>query len=108
MKAITLELEPYQIKTLEQMRDHHLVPYLREKAAALLKIASGKSIVDVAQHGLLKKRKTETVRGWVKAYNSHGIGGLYQLRRRQRAFSPYTGGRAAKPVGAKPGKLWAG
>jgi hypothetical protein len=88
MKTITLELEPYQFKTLEQMRDHHPVPYLREKAAALLKLASGKSIIDVAQHGLLKERKTDTVRGWVKAYRSHGLGGLYQACRRQRIFSP--------------------
>ena len=88
MKALTLELEPYQHKTLEQMRDHHPVPYLREKAAALLKIASGQSMAEVAAHGLLKKRKYETVRGWVHAYQQCGLGGLYQSRRRRRAFSP--------------------
>ena len=88
MKAITLELEPYQRKTLEQMRDHHPVPYLREKASALLKIASGQSLTAVAQFGLLKKRKYDTVRGWVQAYRLDGLGGLYQARRRRRAFSP--------------------
>lgn len=88
MKAIPLELEPYQHKTLEQMRDHHPVPYLREKAAALLKIASGQSIAEVAEHGLLKRRKSDTVRGWVHAYQQRGLGGLYQSRRRQRVFSP--------------------
>lgn len=88
MKAISLKLEPYQIKTLEQMRDHHPVPYLREKAAALLKIAGGQSVGAVAWGGLLKQRKADTVRGWVKAYRVHGLGGLYQACRRKRSFSP--------------------
>lgn len=88
MKANTLEFEPYQCQTLEQMRDHPPVPYLREKAAALLKIASGQSISDVAQNGLLKRRKVDTVRGWVKAYRGYGLGGLYQAHRRRRTFSP--------------------
>ncbi len=100
MKAITLELEPYQTKTLEQMRDHHPVPYLREKAAALLKIAGGQSLSEVAQHGLLKRRKLETVRGWVQAYRRKGLGGLYQRRRRRRTFSPPSRGGAAQAVGA--------
>lgn len=91
MKAITLKLAPYRIKTLEQMRDHHPTPYLREKAAALLKIAGGQSISEVARHGLLKKRKADTVGGWVKAYRLHGLGGLYQAGRRKRSFSPRTG-----------------
>lgn len=88
MKALTLNLEPYQTKTLEQMRDRHPAPYLREKAAALLKIASGQSVAEVAQHGLLKMRKPDTVRGWVKAYQRYGLGGLYQRYRRKRSFSP--------------------
>ncbi len=88
MKALTLKLEPYQIKTLEQMRDRHPVPYLREKAAALLKIASGQSIEVVAQFGLLRRRKAETVRSWVNAYKRNGIGGLYQRKRRKRSFPP--------------------
>ncbi len=88
MKALTLKLEPYQIKTLEQMRDRHPVPYLREKAAALLKVAKGQSIESVAQSGLLKKRNVETVRNWVNAYKRDGIGGLYQRERRKRSFSP--------------------
>ena len=56
MKRILLELELYQIKMLEQMRDRHPRPYLREKAAALLKIATGETVEEVAQKGLLKKR----------------------------------------------------
>jgi transposase len=88
MKALTLKLEPYQIKTLEQMRDRHPAPYLREKAAALLKVAGGQSIEAVAQFGLLKPRKADTVRGWVNAYQREGVEGLYQRKRRKRSFSP--------------------
>ncbi len=100
MKAITLELEPYQTQTLEQIRDHHPVPYLREKAAALLKIADGQSLWEVAEHGLLKRRTIETVRGWVQAYRRKGLGGLYQRRRCRRVFSPPTSGGAPQAVGA--------
>lgn len=88
MKAISLELEPYQQITLEQMLRHHPAPYLREKAAALLKIAAGQSVEEVARHGLLRPRKADTVRGWVHAYQRLGIGALYQKARRQRHFSP--------------------
>jgi hypothetical protein len=88
MKRIELKLEPYQTKTLEQMRDHHPVPYLREKAAALLKVAAGETVEAVAQRGLLKRRKVVTVRDWVKAYRDQGLGGLYQKQRRKRNFPP--------------------
>jgi hypothetical protein len=88
MKRLTLELEPYQVITLEQMRDRHPTPYLREKAAALLKVAAGEKMETVAEKGLLKKRKSATVRGWVTAYREHGLGGLYQPKRRERGFSP--------------------
>lgn len=88
MKRLTLELEPYQVITLEQMRDRHPTPYLREKAAALLKIAAGEKVEEVAERGLLKKRKIATVRGWITSYQEHGLGGLYQPVRRERGFSP--------------------
>jgi len=88
MKHLTLELEPYQVKTLEQMRNRHPTPYLREKAAALLKIAAGEAINEVAEKGLLKKHQVATLRSWVKTYQQHGLGGLYQRERRGRDFSP--------------------
>lgn len=88
MKRISLELEPYQIKTLEHMRDRHPKPYLREKAAAILKVAAGEKVEDVAEKGLLKPRKVATVRGWIKAYQSAGLGSLYQPIRHRRVFSP--------------------
>jgi transposase len=88
MKRIRIELEPYQLVTLEQMRDRHPRPYLREKAAAILKVAAGETVEEVAQKGLLKRRKVATVRGWVKSYRDQGLGGLYQQQRRKRDFSP--------------------
>lgn len=88
MKALSLQLEPYQQLTLEHMRDRHPVPYLREKAAAMLKIAAGEKVEEVAHSGLLKPRKADTVRGWLKAYQRHGLGGLYQQPRRRRLFPP--------------------
>lgn len=95
MKRIKLELEYYQLKTLEQMRDRHPTPYLREKAAALLKVAAGEAVEDVAETGLLKRRKAVTVRGWVKSYQEYGLGGLYQKERRVRDFSPSTDRRTS-------------
>lgn len=96
MKALSLELEPYQQQTLECMRDRHPVAYLRERAAALLKIAAGQKVEEVARSGLLKSRKADTVRGWIKGYQRDGLGSLYQQPRRGRVFSPPADGRAVE------------
>jgi len=53
---LCLVLSAPQIKELEQARDHHPLPYVRERAAALLQIAAGQAGRQVAQHGLLKPR----------------------------------------------------
>lgn len=90
----TLELRYRERLTLEEMRDHHPVAYLRERAGALLKIADGMSPHAVALHGLLKKRKPDTVYAWLNAYEQYGICGLYQKPRRQRFFLPCKGSRA--------------
>jgi len=39
------------------LRDHAPKPYLRERAAALLKVADGQPVYKVAREGLLKHRK---------------------------------------------------
>ena len=85
-----LELNDVQRETLEAMRDHHPKPHMREKAAALLKIAGGQSINEVAEHGLLKARNWKTVARWVDRYEATGLGGLYIAHGRGRpaAFSP--------------------
>lgn len=64
--------------------------YLRERAAAILKIADGMSANQVAQHGLLRKRQVDTVCDWVHRYQAEGIAGLHirSGRGRKPAFSP--------------------
>jgi hypothetical protein len=81
--------EPARI-TLEQMREHHPKPYMRERAAALLKIAEGQAPAAVAQTGLLKRRDPDTVYSWVDRYLEGGICGLYLKKGRGRkpAFFP--------------------
>lgn len=76
-KKRELSLDENQETTLMEMRDHHPKPYMRERAAAVLKIADGKSINWVAQEGLLKPRDWETVANWLNAFESDGLGGLY-------------------------------
>lgn len=72
-----LKLTDFEETTLIEMRDHHPKPHMRERAAALLKIAGGKSVNWVAQEGLLRERKWDTVAGWLNDYEAVGLGGLY-------------------------------
>ena len=72
-----LELREYEEKSLLEMRDHHAKPHMRERAAALLKIAEGKSVNWVAQEGLLRARNWETVASWLNAYEQEGLRALY-------------------------------
>jgi len=69
----TLELTAQQRAELEDLRDHADKPYLRERAAAILKIADGESPAAVARSGLLKRRKPDTVYGWLNRYEAEGI-----------------------------------
>lgn len=82
-----LSLSAPQRATLEAMRDRHPKPYLRERAAALVKIADGMTPRQVALHGLLRRRDPSAVNRWLAAYQTHGLGGLYQGPNR-RVFSP--------------------
>ena len=45
---------------LEEIRDTHPSPYMRERAASILKVAGGMSAHAVAKFGLLKERKPDT------------------------------------------------
>jgi hypothetical protein len=89
-RVYILILEEAERITLEEMRDHHPKAYLRERAAALLKVEAGASIQAVAERGLLRRREWETVGAWVKRYEQQGIGGLYLRKGRGRkpAFPP--------------------
>lgn len=75
-KRRELSLTPEQQEELIGHRDHHQRPDVREKAAALLKIAEGASPHWVAKSGLLKPRDPDTVYGWLQIYLDEGFAGL--------------------------------
>jgi hypothetical protein len=61
----TLALSWEQRRELEAHRGHDSRPSVRERCAALLKIAQGKAPYWVARHGLLLARQPDTVYGWL-------------------------------------------
>lgn len=69
----TLELTDTQRVELEHARDHDPRPYVRERCAALLKIASGLSPHAVARSGLLKPRDPDTIYEWLNWYERLGF-----------------------------------
>lgn len=71
-----LHLSEAQRAELEQGRDHDGRPYVRERCAALLKIADGQAAYAVARSGLLKARKAETLYRWIAWYEKGGYAGL--------------------------------
>jgi hypothetical protein len=72
----TLTLNPDQRQELLRARDHDPRPAVRERCAALLKIAEGQSPYAVARQGLLRPRDPDTVYGWLDYYQDRGLPGL--------------------------------
>lgn len=87
---LTIELTPEQRQELEAIRKHDPLPYRRERATALLKIADGQSGRQVALHGLLQERDPDTVYSWVRRFQEEGVRGLQIKpgRGRKPAFFP--------------------
>jgi transposase len=85
-----LTLTPAQRDELVCLRATASKPYLRERAAALLKIADGLSAATVARTGLLRPRQPDTVYRWFHRYQAEGVAGLDDRpgRGRKPAFSP--------------------
>jgi transposase len=75
---------------LTRLRDAAQQAYVRERAAALLKVADGLSAARVARQGLLRPRKPDTVYSWIDRFIDEGIAGLQMRagRGRKPAFSP--------------------
>lgn len=69
----TLELDCDERAKLLEHRDHDPRPFVRERCAALLKIAEGMSPHAVARHGLLKARDPDTVYEWLTWYERLGF-----------------------------------
>ena len=72
----TLKLSARQRATLKEYRNHDPRPDIRERCAALLKIADGQSPHAVARRGLLRERDPDTVYSWLNRYEKEGIEGL--------------------------------
>lgn len=72
----TLVLSEQETAELVERRDHDSNPQVRERCAALLKIAAGSSAHAVAQTGLLKRRDPDTVYQWLDYYTEGGIAQL--------------------------------
>ena len=89
-KPLIITLTAEQKRELEHARDSHQRPYVRERAAAILKITEGKSGRQVALRGLLKRRKPDTAYSWAHRYLSEGLKGLLVKlgRGRKPAFVP--------------------
>lgn len=80
-----------QANELRRARDFHPLFSVRTKAAAILKIAVGASIFQVATEGLLRCYDDNTVREWLNRYEAEGLDGL-EIRPgcgRKPSFSPY-------------------
>ena len=71
-----LTLTSEQKQELTKLRDQTKYEYVRERCAALLKIAGGQSPHWVALQGLLKPRDPDTVYHWLNIYEAEGLAGL--------------------------------
>ncbi len=72
----TLALTPEQRQALLHHRDHDPRPYVRERCAALLKVADGQAPHAVARGGLLRPRDPDTVYAWLDRYQASGLAGV--------------------------------
>ncbi|NJK81848.1 MAG: helix-turn-helix domain-containing protein [Chloroflexaceae bacterium] len=71
-----IHLTPGQRRELIRLRDTADKPYLRERAAAILKVADGTPAAVVARQGLLRQRKPDTIYDWLNRFHAEGIEGL--------------------------------
>lgn len=80
---------------LRRIRDTAEKPYLRERAAALMRVADGQSACAVARTGLLKPHDPDTTYAWLDRHEAEGVKGLIGRpgRGRKPAFSPSTSDR---------------
>src|SRR5439155_2084813 len=89
-QARQLALTEEQQRDLLDCREHHPKAYMREKAAAILKVAQGQAVRQVAAHGLLRPRQPKPVGRWIDRYLAQGRAGLLVRtgRGRKPAFFP--------------------
>ncbi|GLV54529.1 hypothetical protein KDH_13760 [Dictyobacter sp. S3.2.2.5] len=114
MRRRTVVLSEEQKQELRDCRDHHRLPYMRTKTAAILKVGSGMTIREVAAHGLNKSVSEDYVSQWITRYQHEGLEGLLVRdgRGRKPSFFPcapqeYRSGnrRHARRAGTQPSTL---
>lgn len=90
MSQRTVTLSAEERRGLERVRDTAPRPYLRERAAAILKVADGVPAAWVARDGLLRPRDPDSVYAWLNRFEALGQAGLTIRpgRGRKPAFSP--------------------
>ena len=76
----TLALTAAQRHQLLHHRDHDPRPYVRERCAALLKVADGQAPHAVARAGLLRPRDPDTLYAWLDHYQARGLAGVLAHR----------------------------
>jgi len=79
-----ITLTDKELKALEKIRDTHPRPYMRERAATILKVAGGMSPRSVARFGLLKERKTDTIYNWLNLWEKYRLSGFIIKKGRGR------------------------
>ena len=98
MRRRYVTLSDEQEQELRHCRDHHELPYMRLKAAAILKVAAGQTIKQVALTGLNQPVTQECVSAWISRYEQEGLQGLRVQpgRGRKASFSPCARQRSAQ------------
>ena len=88
-KRYQIELSQEEREQLKRWTRNPPKPYLRYRAQAILQVAEGKPIYQVAQNLRIRIHRN-AVREWVKRYRSEGIKGLKVKagRGRRPAFFP--------------------
>lgn len=84
----TLALDRAPRAELERARDRDGRPYVRERAAALLKVAGGARARAVALRGRPRSRDPDTLYAWLDSYARAGPDGRAQRPRRARGLPP--------------------
>ena len=89
-KLRMLSLTQEQREELVSCRNRSPLPYMRERAASLLKVADGERPAHVARDGLLKPHDPDVIYTWITRYEQDGLSGLRirQGRGRKPAFPP--------------------
>ncbi|GHO92321.1 hypothetical protein KSF_023690 [Reticulibacter mediterranei] len=85
-------MEEHRYAELVKIRDYASLPYLRECAAAIIKVTEATSVRQVAAHGLFKKVRRKMISEWIDRYEQEGLEGLKIKpgRGKKPAFSPCT------------------